>query len=160
MSFSQPYQAMIKQYRLVLTALRTPKLREQFIGLLSGSTEHAEGPWKELPWLSDGAVDDAAITANLELLKTLLGPYAVIAADTVKEMPANSDEREQLLRDICRRVFTAMPQSRDWLTEEELNSRLAMLVDDVATVRRYSVDLGLLRRSDDASRYQLGSSLS
>ena len=41
------------------------------------------------------------------------------------------------------------------LTEREINERLAAIVDDVAAIRRYLVDEGLIERTRSGTEYAL-----
>ncbi len=46
-----------------------------------------------------------------------------------------------------------MTEPGEILTERAVNDRLAAIVDDVAAMRRYLVDAGLLERSRDGGAY-------
>jgi hypothetical protein len=68
----------------------------------------------------------------------------------IAQYPARPDDRAELLRWVVAQVIA----TDETLGERELNSRLALLVDDFATLRRYVVDAGLLRRDADGRAYR------
>jgi hypothetical protein len=68
--------------------------------------------------------------------------------DRLVSLPARAGKRELLLRVIVDRAF---PEDRDY-EEREVNMRLALLHPDVAALRRYLVDAGLMTR--DAGIYR------
>lgn len=69
----------------------------------------------------------------------------------IVDYPSRWSDRRELLELVARR--TVDPD--DVLSERHLGERLARFTDDVATLRRYLVDAGLLTRSPDGSSYQL-----
>ncbi|MEO8529237.1 MAG: DUF2087 domain-containing protein [Pseudolysinimonas sp.] len=69
----------------------------------------------------------------------------------IDRYPRRLVERGLLLRWIAERAFHADER----LTEAEVNDRLMVYADDVATLRRYLVDHQLLDRDADGSRYRL-----
>lgn len=68
----------------------------------------------------------------------------------IDSYPAKPAQRLELLEWV---VGRALPTTAE-LDEKALGERLAVFSDDVATLRRYLVDAGLLTRSDDGSRYR------
>ena len=70
--------------------------------------------------------------------------------DRLVSIPARAGKRELLLRVIVDRAF---PEDRAY-EEKEVNMRLALLHPDVAALRRYLVDAGLMTR--DAGIYRRG----
>jgi hypothetical protein len=71
--------------------------------------------------------------------------------DRLISIPARAGKREVLLRVIVDRAF---PEDRAY-EEKEVNMRLALLHPDVAALRRYLVDAGLMTR--DAGIYRRAS---
>ena len=67
---------------------------------------------------------------------------AFIRDDRLVSIPAKPRKREILLPLILDRCF---PEDRDY-EEKEVNQRLALLYVDVAALRRYLVDGGLMTR--------------
>jgi hypothetical protein len=65
-----------------------------------------------------------------------------IRDDRLVSIPAKPRKRELLLPVILDRCF---PEDRDY-EEKEVNMRLALLHPDVAALRRYLVDAGLMTR--------------
>jgi hypothetical protein len=73
---------------------------------------------------------------------------AFVRDDRLVSIPAKPRKRELLLPVILDRCF---PEDRDY-EEKEVNMRLALLHPDVAALRRYLVDGGLMTR--DAGIYR------
>ncbi len=69
----------------------------------------------------------------------------------IVDYPSRRTDRHDLLTLIAGR--TIGPDEN--LSEPQLGERLARFADDVATLRRYLVDAGLLARSPDGRRYRL-----
>ena len=67
--------------------------------------------------------------------------------DRLEVMPRRAVDREAVLSFIAQRFDV----SRDY-AEDEVNSLLLSAYDDVAMVRRYLVDAGLLRRANGRYR--------
>lgn len=68
---------------------------------------------------------------------------AFLREDRLVSIPAKPRKRSMLLRVLRDRCF---PDDRDY-EEKEVNMRLALLHPDVAALRRYLVDEGLMTRS-------------
>ncbi|MCH9276483.1 DUF2087 domain-containing protein [Bifidobacterium amazonense] len=146
----------LRECRMLLSMLRTPKLRDDLAKVLAGDPSGVTGPLKQLGWLSDDAEFSVAGLAEAqERLKDLMSDQGILLMDRVHSFPQAEDEREAMLRAIGGRVFENMG-ARSWLTEAELTARLSMMVDDAAEIRRYLIDRGLIRRAEDGSRYWLG----
>lgn len=183
MAFRENFQNVLKEYRIQLTIIRTAKLREAYIAALttaptsaveqcgslipsadsskvkcnsSSQSSRIFQPLQQISWLNVSEEQQAAILSQrLEQLQTLLGPYSILECEPIDELPMSLTERKQMVREICERVFSVRASSRDWLTQAEYDSRLSMLVTDVAQIRRYSVDFAIVERSGDGSRYWL-----
>lgn len=156
----------LRECRILLTALRTPKLREQLAWILAAADTNdtadtnasrpiVTGPFAQLSWLgNDGTFSNAELTQATNAIKRLLGDDALLLTHRISDMPTDESERITLLRAIFSRVFENTGR-RQRLTESELNARLAMLVEEVALFRRYAVDYGILARCEDGSQYWL-----
>lgn len=67
----------------------------------------------------------------------------------IDHYPAKPAQRLELLQWVAARAVGA----EEVLDEKALGERLAAFTSDVATLRRYLVDAGLLTRSNDGSNY-------
>lgn len=63
--------------------------------------------------------------------------------------PSRVADRDEVHARIAERVLSP----GETLSEREINDRLAQIVDDVAAMRRYLVDAGLLHRARDGTVY-------
>ena len=78
------------------------------------------------------------------------GPQRFLTADgRIDRYPAQQSDRDELLRWIADRAF----RRGEVLTEKQANERLAPFTTDVAALRRYLVDAGLLERTRSGSEY-------
>lgn len=166
MTVSQEIQTVIKQHRIILTALRTPKLRERFRVLLAQqdtgekqspvTQTSLDKPFQQIEWLNtSGSESQEILGHHIDILNTLLGENSIMYTSPISDLPVDWEERKALVRSICKRVFAAPIANRDWLTEPEYNARLSMLVTDAVTLRRYSIDMGIVTRSDRGEKYWL-----
>ena len=167
MTFVHDMQRILKQYRIMLTSLRTPKLRKRFTQLLAEQDDNSSAnpvtesgidkPFKNIDWLNTAYDDGAqeALSQQIDALNQLLGPYSLLYTDFIDDLPLNWEERKQMIRRICERVFSVPVANRKWLTEAEYNARLSMVVADVVTIRRYSIDMRIVERDDRGERYWL-----
>lgn len=74
------------------------------------------------------------------------------SAGRLRVYPARQADRAAVLARIAHRVIT-VDESVD---EATINERLSAIVDDVASMRRYLVDAGLLTRSRTGDAYRRG----
>ncbi|WP_022880808.1 DUF2087 domain-containing protein [Gryllotalpicola ginsengisoli] len=105
-----------------------------------------------------GLVDDAG-AARGSVFRELLAAAPVapqpkgverfLRGGRIDRYPANAAERAELLALVARRAF----RPGEVLTEAEVGERLAAFHDDVAVLRRYLVDHGLLVRTRSGSSY-------
>jgi len=100
------------------------------------------------------AADDAfvALLAASPVV-TRAGIDRFVRDDRIEQYPVRADDRLELLawaRD------QALPDTAE-LSEQSLNERLAELTTDVAALRRYLVDAGLVARDADGRRYRRAS---
>lgn len=76
--------------------------------------------------------------------------YLVRGEDTIDRYPRRQEDRRMLLQWIAERTFT----TDDELDESTVNGMLFPYSDDVAVLRRYLVDHGLLERFPDGTGYR------
>ena len=63
--------------------------------------------------------------------------------------PSRASDRSAVLATVASRILA----EDERLTEPEINERLRAVVDDVAAIRRYLVDEGLVRRTSSGTSY-------
>lgn len=124
------------------TAGLTEAKREKIAGLLRSAG--LVGP--------DDRFTDAAVRALLadRSGRPAGGVHRFLSGQRITTYPANQGERLKLLKWVADAAFVAGEQ----LAETAVNDRLRPYDDDVAVLRRYLVDSGLLRRSRDGERYE------
>ena len=76
--------------------------------------------------------------------------FLVRGEDTIDRYPRRQEDRRLLLQWNAGRTFDA----GDDLSESEVNLRLLRYTEDVAVLRRYLVDFGLLERAADGTAYR------
>lgn len=134
--------------RMLLTLLRTPKLRGELARILANPSPPAP-PLDRLSFVAaDGSIDTAALAASLGEIEELRGPFAF------RHLPVVTDITAPLAEEIVAEVFARLGSPAS-ITEPQLNAALAMFVADVAGTRRSGVDSGFLLRESDGSRYRL-----
>ncbi|WP_344245428.1 DUF2087 domain-containing protein [Isoptericola hypogeus] len=136
--------------------MRAPKLRQDLVAALSGAEPGPQGTSPQLErlrWLDDGKVDLDLLADDHALIGTLLSEAGLLAYGPISEWPAREQDRPGLAQAVVDRVF--LGEGRGWMTEVELNARLAMVFFDPSGLRRLAVDLGMLGREADGSRYWL-----
>lgn len=151
------------RWRGVLAALLNPDLRavlSEAMGappLTEARHERAVARLVELGLLSETrhgafAFDEAAVRSILSENPPAKpsGPARFLDADgRIDRYPAQQSDRDDLLRWVVDRAFAA----DDVCDEAETNARLAAFTSDVAALRRYLVDAGLLERTRSGSQY-------
>lgn len=135
----------------------TPKRRARAIERL----ERAGAVRREKVTQSTDAATKDAVTLDHAALRALLaspprptGPERFLDADgRIDRYPAAADERRALLVWVAGRAFSA----EDVLDEAEVGERLLPYAPsgDVAVLRRYLVDHGILERTPSGSEYAL-----
>jgi hypothetical protein len=121
-----------------------PKKRDKAVtGLVAAGLVRADG--------DAFVVVDDAFTALLaaEPAVTRTGVDRFVRDGRIIQYPVRADDRFELLSWARDRAF---PDSKE-LSEQELGERLAELTSDVAALRRYLVDAGLVVRDADGRRY-------
>lgn len=77
--------------------------------------------------------------------------FLVRGENTIDRYPRRKEDRRMLLEWIADRAF---PPGEPALAETDVNGRLYAYSTDVAVLRRYLVDFGLLDREPDGSGYR------
>ncbi|MGF0118254.1 DUF2087 domain-containing protein [Promicromonospora sp. Marseille-Q5078] len=148
---------VLKRSRMAIGVVRAPKLRKELAAALEGdlgsTSESTAPPVEALRWFVDGEVDLVRLAEDYAALGTLLSEAGLLAYGPISEWPAREQDRPEFVRAVVDRVF--LGESRGWMTEVELNARLAMVFVDPSGLRRFAVDTGLLAREVDGSRYWL-----
>lgn len=159
---------MAEEWRRVVAALANPDLRLTWARLVAGAdeTDATAGlsPARRRKVLEGlrgaGLVDEASVPRPAvfgELLAAApvppqpTGPERFLRDGRITQYPASQAERRELLGLVAERAF----RSGEVLGEREVNERLAAFHDDVAVLRRYLVDAGLLVRTRSGSSYAL-----
>lgn len=155
---------VMKEYRILLTCLRTEKLRNHFLNVISEQSHlksvHPElvdnGPFTHIEWLNNSYGDSLEVlSSDISTINQFLGEYSVLYTARIDELPTAWEEKKQIVRMMCERVFQAKTAKRNWLSEVEFTAKLSMLTSDAITIRRYSVDMGIVVRDERGERYWL-----
>lgn len=145
---------MSNQWRRAVAALADGKRREAYARAVLGLP--VENP-RAVKALRDAGVLDER-DAPTEVFARLLAehpPAAKVGVDRwlrdgrIDHYPARPAQRLELLEWVATRAIGADER----LDEKQLGERLEQFTGDVATLRRYLVDAGLLERSADGSSY-------
>lgn len=110
------------------------------IGLIA----EVEGVWRT----NDAAIKDV-LSSNRKPVESREGIQRFFNGPELVIMPARPEERLAVLTKVRDSVIRASEQ----LSEAQLNDRLRVIHDDVAMMRRYMVDHGLVERSLTGSCY-------
>lgn len=152
-------------WRAVLALLANPETRAALAELSTGTKLTARTRAAALAKLAaaglvEAAADGSPVVAEGRLRATLRqsaspsvkGPERFLSREgRLTDYPARSADRTALLELVVARVLAP----GESLSERDLGERLAGFTDDVATLRRYLVDAGLLSRLGDGSGYRL-----
>lgn len=149
---------MSNEWRRAAAALSDPRRREVWARAVLGLEQPADRTTakalKELR--AAGLIDDAG--GPLDAFGRLLAESPAVARTGVDRwlvdgridsMPSRPADRRDMLDWVAQRL-----PDRE-LTEAEVGDHLAALTGDVATLRRYLVDHGLLERARDGSAYRV-----
>jgi len=150
-------QAALGRARQVIAVVMTPKLlagigndRADELG-----DERTREAVARFDWIgADGAVDARLLGQAKDAVELLRSDRAVLHVGRITALPLDAGARQQVSTAVVRLVFDRLGPSRR-VPESTLNAALAMLVADVALVRRDAVDAGVLTRSADGSAYAL-----
>ncbi|PZU46223.1 MAG: hypothetical protein DI566_08750 [Microbacterium sp.] len=152
-----------EQWRAVIAALRDDAVRAvlaETVGLDSISAKRRSRAVARLSELGilhagddgDPVFDDSVLTALLSSPPRPAGNERFLDREgRIDRYPANARDRAELLAWVAARAF----EPDDVLTEPEVNERLLPYAPggDVAVLRRYLVDHGLLLRTRSGSSY-------
>ncbi len=156
---------MANEWRAVIAALANPDARSVYAEVVLGLPDAAGLPAKKreravATLRSAGLIRDAG--GEFELVTEPLAAMLAEAAEPRREgihrfivdgridaYPARPADRRELLEWVADQAMSA----EEVLTEAELGERLGRLRDDVATLRRYLVDGGLLLRTPSGTSY-------
>jgi hypothetical protein len=145
---------MSNAWRRVVAALANQQQRSAYARAVLGLP--VESPKAIAALRAAGLLDDT--DAPTEVFARLLAEHPAETAQGVDrwlrdgridDYPAKPAHRLELLEWVAARAVTTGEQ----LDEKALGERLEAFTSDVATLRRYLVDAGLLARSSDGSRY-------
>lgn len=96
---------------------------------------------------------DSLLAASPAVTRT--GVDRFVRDGRIIQYPVRADDRLELLTWARDRVLPETSElTHDELSERELGIRLAELTPDVAALRRYLVDAGLVARDADGQRYR------
>jgi hypothetical protein len=154
---------MSERWRGVLAALLNPDLRAVLAETMAAEPlsdarrRRAVARLHELGLVRDGGsggleFDETAVRGILAENPPAkpTGPTRFLDADgRIDRYPAQRGERDELLRWVVERAFAA----DEVFTEKQTNEKLAAFTGDVAVLRRYLVDAGLLERARSGSEY-------
>lgn len=152
---------MSNHWRRVAAALSDPDRREAYARAVLGQPgPEGRRAAKSLAELrSAGLVDDSGTATDVfaELLaaqpaEKKHGVDRFMRDGRIDQFPAKRSDRRELLGWVAAKSVG----EAETLSEAQVNERLAVLTDDVATLRRYLVDAELLLRDNDGSEYRLG----
>jgi hypothetical protein len=159
---------MAEEWRRVVAALANPDVRLTWARLVAGMSETDAtaglSPARRRRVLESlrgaGLIDEASVPRSSVFAELLAaapvapqptGPERFLRGGRIAQYPASQTERGELLALVAERAF----RSGEVLDEREVNERLASFHDDVAVLRRYLVDFGLLVRTRSGSSYAL-----
>ncbi|MDO5634165.1 MAG: DUF2087 domain-containing protein [Micrococcus sp.] len=148
----------VRPARSFLALLRNPKLRRSLGAVLAG-TAIANDADTLRPATALGAVtltadgtphlDETFLRDTIAGLDAALSPLAVLDGERIDVVELAEADVDEAVARVARRVVG----SEERVSEENLNGRLALFVEDVAFFRRHAVDLGVLDRELDGSAY-------
>lgn len=153
----------------VAAGLKNPSMRRLLGAVLSGEgapEQPGKAELKDLErWTAIGLLrrDGSGWTLNEELLQQTLASASAAKADrqgirryfdqhALHTLPAKPADRHAVLIYLRDAVMDKDGELR----EEQLNERLRVFHPDVALLRRYMVDHGLLLRAANGSSYRMG----
>ncbi|MCL2514863.1 MAG: DUF2087 domain-containing protein [Microbacteriaceae bacterium] len=159
---------MAEHWRAVVAALANPDMRTVWARLVLGADiEDAFAGLspararKVAAGLAAAGLVDAASAPRPGVFAEVLaaapvppqpsGPERFLRDGRIDRYPASQAERGELLALVAGRAF----RSGEVLDESTVNERLAAFHEDVAVLRRYLVDFGLLVRTRSGSSYAL-----
>lgn len=159
---------MSNEWRRVVATLADPARREVYAQVVLGVVPAASGKDRKRIRILDSLrasglierADDGSWRATSAGLERLLSENEPEVASGVERFlrngrldgfPRRATDRRELLAWVAARV---VPGADVTVAESEINAGLAELTNDVATIRRYLVDEGLLVRDAAGSAYR------
>jgi hypothetical protein len=149
---------MTDNWRRVVATLADPMRRQVYAGAVLGVP--VEVPLKKRQKALTALIDAGLLTAEHEVVAdaftallaaspvvTRTGVDRFVRNGRIEQYPVREDDRLELLTWARDRALT----ESDELSEKEFGERLTQLTGDVASLRRYLVDAGLVVR--DAAGY-------
>jgi hypothetical protein len=157
---------MAEEWRRAVAALADPTRRAVYAGLILGAEVDIPSKKRETALAAleaagliarDGTVIDDAFKELLALepAVTKTGIDRFIKDGRIEQYPARPGDRAEVLDWAAGQLL----KKGETLTEREINERLDALTKDVATLRRYLVDAGLVVRDSAGAGYSLGTKL-
>jgi hypothetical protein len=149
-------QTALGRARQVIAVVMTPKLLAELGSrAYRPEDERTREAVARFDWVDvDGAVDTRLLGQAKDAVELLRSDRAVLHVGRITDLPLDSGVRREVSTAVVRLVFDRLGPSRR-VPESTLNAALAMLVADVALVRRDAVDAGVLTRTSDGSAYAL-----
>jgi len=152
---------MTNEWRRVIAALANPGRRAVWAAAVLATTAEPTGAKRAqaVEALRDAGLLDADGTPVTVVFSDLLasepevrreGIQRFIRKGRIEQYPSKPALRLELLDWVA----GTLPRHLR-MTERELGGHLAVLVDDVVTLRRYLVDAGALSRTPDGSVYEV-----
>ncbi|TFD52241.1 DUF2087 domain-containing protein [Cryobacterium frigoriphilum] len=152
---------MSNEWRRIIAALAHPDRRAVWAAAVLGvSVELTEAKrTKAVGALRDAGLFDAEGQAVTAIFGDLLalepevrreGIDRYVRHGRIEQYPVKQELRLELLRWV-----TAALPSGQRMSERELGARLALVVDDVVTLRRYLIDAGTVTRTPDGAVYEV-----
>lgn len=151
---------MSNDWRRVAAALSDPERRDAWARAVLGLAPQGRRGAKHLADLQAAGLLDASgepTTIFAELLaekppETRRGIERWVQDGRIQQFPAKRSDRRELLGWVAARVVG----ENEIIDESAINERLGGFTDDVATLRRYLIDGGLLARDDFGRHYRKG----
>ncbi|MFJ4160463.1 DUF2087 domain-containing protein [Microbacterium testaceum] len=128
-----------------LDALSPGKRRRVLDTLLSAGLISPDGEG----WQTEPEVFRDALRSAPAVPRAAAGIDRFFVDGRLAVYPSRAADRDAVLLHVVGRVI----ELGEILAERAVNDRLAAIVDDVAAMRRYLVDAGLLERSRDGAAY-------
>lgn len=105
-----------------------------------------------LRWVTPSGVDLGCLDILQKSLQTMID-RPELCIEPTSLLPSSTDDKRNLLAPIVVYIFEHCDKAR--LSEGEFTSCLAMFFRDPVEARRWGVDLGLVSRTKDGSKYRL-----
>ncbi|MGV8886157.1 MAG: DUF2087 domain-containing protein [Microbacteriaceae bacterium] len=153
---------MSNEWRRIVAALANPEARAVYAALVLSTDSTVTGPRRAKALVAlvaaglvteDGNVRESAFADLLaaEPAVTRQGIERFLSGGRITQYPAKPALRLELLEWVASRVLGRGEN----VNEAEISERLSSFTDDVASLRRYLVDAGLLTRSANGTNYSL-----